>query len=173
LLQVGPPMILGHVCAAAHVLEPTCDRTIGGPYFAILAQSVERIHGKDEVNSSILLDGSEKTLTHMCRCFLLVYCLCMENGPKLPHEQQRWEDATIEVVHEMVAENRLKEARLAAAMRVEVLEGVCRDTDDAIEKNEGEIDAQEWEVEKAHLQQEIAEFKKIIETIDTDTENDR
>gem|GEM_PF-2867860 len=27
---------------------------------AILAQSAERIHGKDEVNSSILLDGSNK-----------------------------------------------------------------------------------------------------------------
>jgi hypothetical protein len=96
----------------------------------------------------------------------------MENGPKLPHEQQRWEDATIEMVHELVAENKLTEARLAATLRIEVLQGVCDDTDDAIRKHEGEITPEEWSQEKAFMQQEIVELQKIIQTIDTDTNND-
>gem|GEM_PF-4035484 len=37
---------------------------------AILAQSAERIHGKDEVNSSILLDGSKITPSGVFVCQL-------------------------------------------------------------------------------------------------------
>ncbi len=58
-LKCGPPVIPGHVCAAAHVLEPNSDRTTDGPNIANIAQSVERIHGKDEVHSSILCVGSK------------------------------------------------------------------------------------------------------------------
>jgi len=97
----------------------------------------------------------------------------MENGEDIPKPQHlTWQDITIETVHEMVSENELTQARLAATMRIEMLQQVCEDTDDAIAKNEGEITIQEWQTEKGHMQREIAELQKIIQTIDTDTHDE-
>jgi len=94
----------------------------------------------------------------------------MEKGPQSP--ELNWQDITVEEVHRMLAADNLVNARLAAAIRIDVLQQICEDTDDAILKNEGEISPEEWEVEKQHIQVEIDEFKKIIETIDSETRDE-
>lgn len=80
-----------------------------------------------------------------------------------------WQDITIETVLELVSDNQLEQARLAAAVRIEALEQACADTEDAVAKKQGEISATQWQAEKALMQREIEQFERIIQTIDTDT----
>jgi uncharacterized coiled-coil protein SlyX len=96
----------------------------------------------------------------------------MENGPQLPHEQLAWQDITVEVVHEMIAENKLTEARQAAALRLQALLEACLDIDAAVQENNGEISREEWVIYKKDLQEEIKELELIIVSIDTETLNE-
>ena len=57
---------------------------------AILAQSAERIHGKDEVNSSILLDGSKKTPLGVFVCQPRKQTALLSCRRKPPPHKERW-----------------------------------------------------------------------------------
>lgn len=95
------------------------------------------------------------------------YTKNMENEPK--PSQLSWQDISVEMIHELIADDLLVNARLAAAIRLEALQQICKDTDDAIEKNEGDVTIEQWLQEKKEIGREMNELAAIIQTIDADT----
>lgn len=90
----------------------------------------------------------------------------------MPHEQPAWQDITVEVIHSLIANNDLEKARSAILIRKQALEEACVDTTDAIEKDEGEVSPAQWLKETESIQEEILELQGLLQSIDTDTQNE-
>jgi HPt (histidine-containing phosphotransfer) domain-containing protein len=94
----------------------------------------------------------------------------MEKG--LESSGRSWQDITVEMVHELIGEDRLQQARLCAAIRAEALQELCKYMDDAMQRDTGDISPEEWQKEKEPIVAEITELKELITSIDIDTQKD-